>query len=59
MPRTLRVSEELTRKEMIDPQVEKMGWHFRASVTGKAKDKAIDTLWDLQLLHGSSCPCSY
>jgi hypothetical protein len=29
MPRTLRVSEELTRKEMIDPQLEKVGWYLR------------------------------
>jgi hypothetical protein len=29
MPRTLRVSEELTRKEMIDPQLEKAGWYLR------------------------------
>ena len=29
MPATLRVSEELTRKEMIDPQLEKAGWYTR------------------------------
>jgi type I site-specific restriction endonuclease len=28
MPGTLRVSEELTRKEMIDPQLEKAGWYL-------------------------------
>ena len=27
MSRTLRVSEERTRKEMIDPQLEKAGWY--------------------------------
>ena len=27
MPR--RISEELTRKEMIDPQLEKAGWYLR------------------------------
>ena len=26
-----RLSEELTRKEMIDPQLEKAGWYFRAA----------------------------
>jgi len=25
-----RISEELTRKEMIDPQLEKAGWYLRA-----------------------------
>ena len=29
MPR--RLSEELTRKEMIDPQLEVAGWYLRAS----------------------------
>ncbi len=29
MPRTLRVSEELMRKEMILPQLEKAGWYLR------------------------------
>jgi len=29
MPRTLRVSEDQTRKEMIDPQLEKAGWYLR------------------------------
>ena len=29
MPRTLRVSEDVTRKEMIDPQLEKAGWFLR------------------------------
>jgi type I site-specific restriction endonuclease len=27
MPR--QISEELTRKEMIDPQLEKVGWYLR------------------------------
>ena len=29
MPRTLRVSEEATRKQMIDPQLEQAGWYLR------------------------------
>ncbi|MGE5777561.1 MAG: DEAD/DEAH box helicase family protein, partial [Chloroflexota bacterium] len=29
MPRTPRVSEETTRKEMIDPQLEHAGWYLR------------------------------
>ena len=35
MPRTLRVSEELTRKKMIDPQLEQAGWHLRDHSKGK------------------------
>ena len=29
MPRTLRVNEEATRKQMIDPQLEQAGWYLR------------------------------
>lgn len=29
MPRTLRVSEDQTRKQMIDPQLEQAGWYLR------------------------------
>ena len=37
MPRRLRLSEELTRKEMIDPQLEKAGWCLREHVKEHAK----------------------
>ena len=37
MPRRLRLSEELTRKEMIDPQLEKAGWYLRDHAKEPAK----------------------
>ena len=33
MPR--QISEELTRKEMIDPQLEKAGWYLHDRENGK------------------------
>ncbi len=30
-----RINEELTRKEMIDPQLEKAGWYLRVPSTSR------------------------
>ena len=37
MPHRLRLSEELTRKEMIDPQLEIAGWYLHDYAQEHAK----------------------
>jgi type I site-specific restriction endonuclease len=42
MPR--RISEELARKEMIDPQLEKAGWYLRAKINQISCDQKVNAL---------------
>ena len=56
-----RISEELTRKEMIDPQLEQAGWYLRDHAEERAKVKIeipVDG-YDAEPWNGVSdyCPC--
>jgi type I site-specific restriction endonuclease len=42
MPR--RISEEATRKELIDPQLKKAGWYLRGDALPKFPDLLPDVL---------------
>ena len=55
MPR--RISEELTRKEMIDWQFEKAGWYLRSRlehITSNSKDNALPALCTSEPLQPAS-----
>ena len=61
MPRTLRVSEDQTRKQMIDPQLERAGWYLRDHAEERAKVKIeihVDG-YDKELFNGVSDYCLY
>ncbi len=57
MPRTLRVSEDQTRKQMIDPQLERAGWYLRDH--SKVKIEIPVDGYDKEPWNGVSDYCLY
>ncbi|WP_345349553.1 hypothetical protein [Candidatus Villigracilis affinis] len=57
MPRTLRVSEDQTRKQMIDPQLEQAGWYLRDH--SKVKIEIPVDGYDAEPWNGVSDYCLY